>query len=87
MCELRLIILDIFRKKVKCTIDCKNTNLSFRLNVEPSTYFVTLTYPENWDTLTAQQKEEISREVSLELGAVFHIYNDDMARGVNMVWI
>ncbi|MFI4910588.1 MAG: DUF4056 domain-containing protein [Sedimentisphaeraceae bacterium JB056] len=58
-------------QKVKCTIDCKNTNLSFRLNVEPSTYFVTLTYPENWDTLTAQQKEEISREVSLELGAYF----------------
>jgi hypothetical protein len=45
--------------------------LSFKLNVEPSTYFVKFTYPDNWDTLPPEEKEKAIPEISLELGQYF----------------
>lgn len=46
-------------------------HFSFKLNVEPSRYYVLLTYPENWKQLSDEEKETIADEVALELGRYF----------------
>ncbi|MBN2269975.1 MAG: DUF4056 domain-containing protein [Sedimentisphaerales bacterium] len=43
---------------------------SFKL-YEPSRYFVQVRYPENWRVLPENEREEISREVSIKLGQYF----------------
>lgn len=43
---------------------------SFKLD-EPSRYFVKLNYPENWTSMSEQQREEIVKGVSNELGQYF----------------
>jgi len=40
----------------------------FGLNVDPSMYFVDLEYPDDWQNLPKEEKEKISKEVSIELG-------------------
>jgi hypothetical protein len=57
-------------KTLKCLMDNK-TELTFGLNVEPSTFFVRFTYPENWGSLPPEEKEKAAREVALELGQYF----------------
>jgi hypothetical protein len=47
------------------------SEFTFKLNVEPSRYFVTLKYPDNWKTLPRKEKEKIAREMSLELSQYF----------------
>lgn len=44
---------------------------SFKLNVEPSRYYVRMTYPENWKRLSDEEKETIADEVGLELARHF----------------
>jgi len=39
----------------------------FKLKVEPSTYYVTLEYPPNWETLPKKEKRRIANELSIEL--------------------
>jgi hypothetical protein len=57
-------------KTLKCLMDDK-TDLTFRLNVESSTYYVTLAYPENWESLPLTEKQKAAREIALELGQYF----------------
>ena len=54
-------------------IEKGNTEFSFKL-YEPSVYYVTLTYPENWDKCSENEKENIARDVSIRLG-VYLAYN------------
>lgn len=44
---------------------------TFKLNVDPSIYYVSLTYPENWKTLPKDEKTAIADEVALELAQHF----------------
>lgn len=39
----------------------------FKLNVDPSQYYVTLTYPKNWSRLSDDAQEQIADDVALEL--------------------
>ncbi|HEY5141463.1 MAG TPA: DUF4056 domain-containing protein, partial [Methylococcales bacterium] len=48
-----------------------DTNFTYSLNVDRSTYYVTLTYPDNWKSLPKADKEKIADEVSLELSQYF----------------
>lgn len=48
-------------------IEKRNTKFKFKL-YEPSVYFVTLNYPENWESYSESEKESIAREVSINLG-------------------
>ena len=48
----------------------KKTKFSFKF-YEPSKYFVELTYPENWKALAEDQRDEISRDISIRLGQYF----------------
>ncbi len=42
---------------------------AFRVKqVEPSLYYIELTYPENWNDLDSAERERIAREVSCDLG-------------------
>ena len=54
--------------KVLKNLKKNDTGFSFKLNVEPSKYFVKLTYPQNWGTLSKEEKQRISRDVSIKLG-------------------
>jgi hypothetical protein len=47
----------------------KDDVFTFGLDVDPSMYFVTLQYPADWQTMPKQEKEQISRQISIELGA------------------
>lgn len=44
---------------------------SFKLNVDHSRYFVSLTYPDNWKRLSDESREQIADEVALELAQHF----------------
>ncbi len=48
-----------------------HTDFTFKLNVEPSMYYVTLAYPDNWKTLSEIEKERIAGEVALELSQYY----------------
>ena len=44
----------------------------FRIKLyEPSRYFVDLTYPDNWESYSEEEKESIAKEVSIKLGMYF----------------
>lgn len=47
-----------------------DAEFSFKL-YEPSLYYVTLTYPENWNDLSEQQREAVAHDVSVGLGRYF----------------
>lgn len=49
----------------------KDTEFSFGMKVEPSDYFVKISYPENWEDLPLSGKEKITKEISLLLGQYF----------------
>lgn len=42
------------------------TGISFKLS-EPSRYFVTITYPDDWQDISPERKETIAKEVSIRL--------------------
>jgi hypothetical protein len=43
-----------------------NRNFEFKLKVEPSTYYVTLEYPPNWQNLSRKEKNKMIGELSIE---------------------
>ena len=43
------------------------TNFSYRV-IEPSQYHITLGYPDHWQGLSTQKKEDAAREISIQLG-------------------
>ena len=60
----------LYYKVRKNLINNKST-FEFKLNVEPSTYFVKLKYPADWETKTQKEREETADEVALELSQYF----------------
>ncbi len=48
-----------------------NSEFTFKLNVEPSQYYVELEYPKYWPALSPQYKEKIADKLSLELSQYF----------------
>jgi len=48
----------------------KKTKFSFRV-IEPSRYWVKLSYPENWDNQSPEEKEKTANEVSIQMGQYF----------------
>jgi hypothetical protein len=42
---------------------------TFGLNVDPSQYFVTLQYPQGWESLPTAEKKKISHDAAIELGS------------------
>lgn len=48
-----------------------DTKFTYSLNVDRSTYYVTLNYPANWKNLPKADKEKIADEVSLEMSQYF----------------
>lgn len=48
-----------------------DTAFTFKLNVEPSVYFVQVTYPKDWNTLLQKDKERLAHLVSVKLGQYF----------------
>ncbi|MEN6307247.1 MAG: DUF4056 domain-containing protein [Anaerohalosphaeraceae bacterium] len=49
----------------------ERTEFSFKLNVEPSRYYATLRYPENWKGLEHDEKERIVEELAIELSQYY----------------
>ena len=57
--------------KTKKNLMAGKPGFTYSLNVDRSTYSVKLTYPQNWTSLSKQDKEKIADEVSLELSQYF----------------
>jgi hypothetical protein len=57
--------------KIEKNLNKGNTEFTYSLNVDRSTYYVKLQYPKDWQTLTEVQKDKIADEVSLELSQYF----------------
>ncbi|MGH2272828.1 DUF4056 domain-containing protein [Anaerohalosphaeraceae bacterium U12dextr] len=57
----------LYNRTKQCLLKT-DRQFSFKLNVEPSRYYIRLTYPKNWKDLPASQKEQIAQDVALELG-------------------
>jgi len=57
----------LYNRTKKCLLKT-DRQFSFKLNVEPSRYYIQLTYPENWEDLPDPQKEQIAEEIALEMG-------------------
>jgi len=55
------------RRSYACLIKEKR-GFSFSLLVEPSKCHVKIEYPQDWEKLSEEQKEQIAREASIELG-------------------
>jgi hypothetical protein len=53
--------------KVRKKLMNDERNLTFKLNVEPSMYFINFEYPPDWNTLSPQDKKKIADEVALEM--------------------
>jgi len=54
--------------KARRTISGRKHDFSFKLKVEPSTYYVRIEYPQKWKKLSAKERRRITDEVSLEMG-------------------
>jgi hypothetical protein len=52
----------------KRTIEGRRHEFSFKLKVEPSTYYVHIEYPLKWNKLSGKERRRITDEVSLEMG-------------------
>ena len=48
-----------------------NSEFTFKLNVEPSTYHVELEYPEYWPAISPKFREKIADKLALELSQYF----------------
>ena len=57
-------------KSFECLMK-SDAGLSFKLNADHSRCFAQITYPENWQDLSQQDKERIAREISFKLGQYF----------------
>lgn len=57
----------LYKRTLKCLLKT-DRRFSFKLNVEPSRYYIQLTYPKNWQDLPDLQKEQIAEEIALEMG-------------------
>lgn len=52
---------------VNDNLEKNETDFSFKV-IEPAEYFVTITFPENWNELSGSKRKEIAREISINLG-------------------
>lgn len=59
-----------FAKRTLEQLKRKKTTFSFKL-YEPSKYFVEVTYPDNWEAIPDEKKDEINRDMSIRLGQYF----------------
>lgn len=57
--------------KIRKHLMNNDSGFSFKLNVEPSLYFVKLQYPDNWQTLPQEDKKRIADEAALEMSQSF----------------
>ena len=57
--------------KVRKNLIKNNSTIRFKLNVEPSTYFVKLEYPAYWKTLPNNEKRRMADELALEMSQYF----------------
>jgi hypothetical protein len=57
--------------KIKNNLLDSDSNINFELNVEPSTYFVTLQYPPNWENMPRKEKKRIADELALDMSQYF----------------
>lgn len=57
--------------KVKKNLIHDKSELTFKLNVEPSWYFVKFYYPKNWAALPSGEKETLAHQFALELSQYF----------------
>ena len=57
--------------KVRKSLMNNDAELTLKLNVEPSMYFVKLDYPPDWKALPQKERERIADEVALELSQYF----------------
>jgi len=48
-----------------------NSEFTFKLNVEPSLYYVELEYPKYWQALSPQYKEKIADKLAIEMSQYF----------------
>jgi hypothetical protein len=55
--------------KTKRNLLRMSREFEFKLEVEPSTYYVTLEYPPNWKNLSKKEKSRITDELSMEMGS------------------
>jgi uncharacterized protein DUF4056 len=55
------------KKTYRCLMESKKT-FSYKLRVDRSRNYVTLTYPENWEVLWKKERAVIAEEVAAELG-------------------
>lgn len=60
----------LYDRVSKC-LDKNDSELTFKLNVEPSSYYVKFTYPDDWKVLSKSNKQHIIQNVSLELSQYF----------------
>ena len=59
----RFLTMKSFRSLMK-----NDKSFSFQMLVEPSMYFVRITYPDYWNMLAREYKEQIARDISIKLG-------------------
>ncbi len=57
--------------KVRKNLLKEKRDLTFKLNVEPSTYFVRFDYPPDWERKTDQDKQKEADELAMELSQYF----------------
>jgi len=55
-------------EKTYSTLMKKGDGFSYNLQLEVSSHIVSFDYPDNWDTLSQQEKEKIAHEISLHVG-------------------
>jgi len=58
-------------KKVKSHLEDGDTKFKYKLNADPSVYYVSVTYPANFNSLPEGERQRIIDEVSLELAQYF----------------
>lgn len=57
--------------KIRRNLKNSDSNIKFKLNVEPSTYFVTLQYPPGWEDMPRKERRRIADELALEMSQYF----------------
>ena len=57
--------------KVRGHLLNNDTNFTFKLNVEPSSYYVEVEYPSYWQNIPPKYREKIADKMSLELSQYF----------------
>jgi hypothetical protein len=54
--------------QIQKTLVAKKPGFHFNITLESSTHDISFTYPANWDSLPADQKQKIAEEISYEIG-------------------